>query len=146
MLHTREVDVLIGDVQLGQLLDRVLLQLLGEREIVLGRKDLNGDLGGINLSLFNHRRVGHGDGIDKLGIGAELEAGPSSVAVTDRGDLLVLLLQRLSVLLDRGVADVFAVAAEESHKVELLSLLGIGQGIGVDDFAIEAVRSQYGFT
>lgn len=53
VLNAREVDVLPGNVQLGQLLEGVLLELLSVCEVVLGRKDLDGDLGGIDLGLVD---------------------------------------------------------------------------------------------
>lgn len=139
VLNAGEVDVLPRNVQLRQLFKGVLLKLLSVCEVILWRKDLDGDLGGIDLGLIDQRGVGHGDGVDKLRISTELEACPSAIAITDRDDLLVLLLQGLSVLLDLGPADVLAVAADEGHQVEALSLLWVGQRVRVDDLAFEAM-------
>lgn len=142
MLHAGEVNVLPGNIQLRQLLQSVFLQLLGECKVVLGRKDLDRNLCCVDVGLLDQRRVGHRDSVDELGVGTELEACPCSVAVPNSDDLLVLLLQGLSVLLDSRPADLLVVASDEGHKIEVLSLLGVGQGTGVNDFAIEAANYQ----
>ena len=85
--------------------------------------------------------MSHGDGVDKLGISAKLEACPCTIAVTDCDNLLVLLLQCLSVLLDLGIADVLAVTTDKSSKIEVLRLLGVRKRIRVDDLAIETIKT-----
>lgn len=86
--------------------------------------------------------MSHGDGVDELGISTELEACPAAIAVSDCNNLLILLLQGLSVLLDLRPADFLVVAANEVHQVEALSLLWVGKHIRVDDFAFKAAVCQ----
>jgi hypothetical protein len=135
--QTREVDVLPLNARLRQYLQRMLLQLLRIREIVLRAQDLHRYLDVLNLRLLEKRWVGGGNGVDQGGVGGELEASPAAVAEADGGDFLVLRLEGLGVLLDLGPTGLFAVAADEGHEVEVLLLLGVGERVRVHDFATE---------
>lgn len=136
--HAREVNVLPLDASLWQSLQSVCLQLVGVGEVVLGSKNLNRHLDGVDLGLVEQRWVGGGDCVDERRVSGELEACPAAVAEAHSGDLAVLLLELLRAGLHLGPSDFLAVAANECHEIEVFGFLGVGHRVRVYDFAIEA--------
>lgn len=139
--QTGVVIVVERNVQRGQSLEGKLLQLGGEHGIGLGDDEAGGHSDALDLWLLEQRRVGDDCGVDEgVLLAGEAQDGPGAPAETDGADFGVLALELLCAGRDFGVALVFAVAAEEGHDVEFVALFGVLEGVGLDDFAVEAVR------
>ena len=138
--QARVVIVVEVNAQLRQSLESELLELGSKHGVGLGDDELDGNSQVADLLLLEQRRVSDGDTVNQvLALAGKTENGPGAPAETNGSHLLVLRLELLSTGLDLGESLVLAVAAEEGHQVELLALLGVGQSLGIDDFAIVAV-------